>query len=170
MHVVTCVLFVGVGTLLFWICFASSLPSPVRWSIMMILRALPRILSCGLLVLFPRGVGWFMQCAILLRCPGPAPFWHSHWISLLTSAVTAEDVDVWPYSVGFLVKWVTFMGTLHWLAAGADLAVGGISNLEMPKMYELWAGERLVLEKALPRYLRPTAPNFSVGCSFWSRH
>ena len=33
-------------------------------------------------------------------------------------------------------------------------------------MYELWAGERLSLEKAHPRYLRPGRPISVVGCSF----
>ena len=43
-------------------------------------------------------------------------------------------------------------------------------------VYLLWsfsffmnfAGERLELEKAVPRYRRPGTPNFSVGCSVWS--
>ena len=39
---------------------------------------------------------------------------------------------------------------MHWPAAGADLGVGGVSFVEMLILYELWAGERLVLEKAVP--------------------
>ena len=50
-----------------------------------------------------------------------------------------------------------------------DLGVGGVSYVELLILYELWAGEKLSLEKAHPRYLRPGRPNFSVGCSFWSR-
>ena len=45
--VVTSLEFVGVGILFLWICIASSLPSPVRWLITMILLALLLILSCG---------------------------------------------------------------------------------------------------------------------------
>ena len=37
----------------------------------------------------------------------------------------------------------------HWPAAGADLRVGGVSFVEMLILFELWAGERLVLEKAV---------------------
>ena len=72
-----------------------------------------------------------------------------------------------------LVSWLSgcsFLGTLHWPAGGSDLGVGGISYLELLILYELWAGERLSLEKATPRYLQARAFNFSVGCSVWSRH
>ena len=58
----------------------------------------------------------------------------------------------------FLVKWVTFQGSLHWPAGGLDLGVGGTSYVELLILYELWAGERLSLEKATPRYLRPGRP------------
>ena len=62
----------------------------------------------------------------------------------------------------FLVKWVCFLGSLHWPVHGLDLGVGGISYVELLILYELWAGERLVLEKAHPRYLRRGRP-FSVS-------
>ena len=39
-----------------------------------------------------------------------------------------------------------------------DLGVGGVSYVELLILYELWAGERLFLEKAHPRYLRPERP------------
>ena len=35
------------------------------------------------------------------------------------------------------------------------MGVGGISFVEVLILYELWAGERLVLEKAIPRYRGP---------------
>ena len=38
------------------------------------------------------------------------------------------------------------------------LGVGGVSHLELLILYELWAGERLSLEKAHARYLRPGRP------------
>ena len=41
--------------------------------------------------------------------------------------------------------------------------------MEMHLLYELWAGERLVLEKAF-KVSQARSPNFSIGCSFWSRH
>ena len=39
-----------------------------------------------------------------------------------------------------------------------DLGVGCISYVELLILYEFWAGERLCLEKAHPRYLRPGRP------------
>ena len=39
-----------------------------------------------------------------------------------------------------------------------DLGVGGISCVELLILHELWSGERLSLEKAIPRYLRPGRP------------
>ena len=53
------------------------------------------------------------------------------------------------------------------------LGVGGISYVEMLILYELWAGERLTLEKAHPRYLRPGRPisesavPFGPGIDIW---
>ena len=57
-----------------------------------------------------------------------------------------------------MVKWVSLLGSLPWPAGGLDLGVGGISYVELLILYELWAGERLSLEKAHPRYLRPGRP------------
>ena len=89
------------------------------------------------------------------------------------SAICAKDVALWPYTPGLLVKWVAFLGTLHWPADGVDLGVGDISYVELLILDELWAGERLTLEKAHPRYLRPGRPNsvsavpFGPGIDFW---
>ena len=63
--------------------------------------------------------------------PGPACVLTSDWVRLPPSAFAAEDVNAWPYSVGILVKWVTFLAILHWPAAGADFAVGEVSYVEM---------------------------------------
>ena len=51
-----------------------------------------------------------------------------------------------------------FLGSPHWPAGGFDLGVGGISFVELLIFRELWAGERLSLEKAHLRYLRPGRP------------
>ena len=90
--------------------------------------------------------------------PGPPCIWDSGWVSIPTSAICAEDVAHWPKTTGLLVKWVSFLGTLHWPAGGLDLGVGGVSYVELLILYELWAGERLSVEKAQPRYLRPGRP------------
>ena len=54
-----------------------------------------------------------------------------------------------------------------------DLGVGGISYVELLILYELWAGERLCLERAVPRFLRPGRPisvsavPFGPGIDIW---
>ena len=90
--------------------------------------------------------------------PSPSALLSGDWVNVPASAVFAEDVAHWPYTTGLLVKWVTFLGTLHWPAGCFNLGVGGISHVELLILYELWAGERLPLEKAVPRYLRPGRP------------
>ena len=65
------------------------------------------------------------------------------------------------------------MISLHWPVGGLDLGVGGVSYVELLILYELWAGERLSLEKACPRYLRPGRPisvsavPFGPGIDIW---
>ena len=43
------------------------------------------------------------------------------------SDIGADDVAHWSNTTGLLVKWVTFLGSLHWPAGGLDLGVGGVS-------------------------------------------
>ena len=68
---------------------------------------------------------------------------------------------------------MAFLGSLHWLAGGLDLGVGGVSFVELLILSELWAGERLSLEKAHPRYPQPgrqisvSAVLFGPGIDFW---
>ena len=78
--------------------------------------------------------------------PGPLVIWGADWVNLPASAITAHDVAL-------LASWSNgwpFWGSLHWLVGDADLGVGGISYVEMLVLFELWAGERLILEKAHP--------------------
>ena len=74
--------------------------------------------------------------------PGPPGLWDSDWVNIPASVINAADIALWPFSPGRP-------------AGGSDLGVGGISYVELLILYELWAGERLSLEKATPRYLRP---------------
>ena len=47
---------------------------------------------------------------------------------------------------------------MHCPDSVADSGVGGVSFFELLILYELWARERLVLEKAVPRNQRPGRP------------
>ena len=53
--------------------------------------------------------------------PGPPGIWESEWLHVPSFAVSADDVAHWPYSLGLLVKWVFFVGNLHWPVGGLDL-------------------------------------------------
>ena len=105
--------------------------------------------------------------------PGPPGVGESEWVTVPTSAICAEDVAHWPHTIGLLVKWVSFLGSLHWPAGGLDLGVGGVSYVELLILDELWAGERLSLEKAHPGYLRSGRPisvsavPFGPGIDIW---
>ena len=94
-------------------------------------------------------------------------------MSFGVSGVTAEDVRVWPYSVSLLVKVSVFLGILYWLAGVVEFSVGGVSFVEMLVLYELWAGERLCLESAIPGHRRVGRPisvsavPFGPGIDIW---
>ena len=64
--------------------------------------------------------------------------------------VTAADVRCCLFSVSILVKLCAFLGSLHCPSTVEDLGVGGVSYVELLILYECWAGERLVLEFAVP--------------------
>ena len=85
--------------------------------------------------------------------------------------------------LAFSLRWLLFfLSTLHWPASGADLGVGRVSYVELLTLHELWAGERLDFEKAIPRGRRigrpisvsavPPGPGIDIWRScrfFWRR-
>ena len=58
--------------------------------------------------------------------PEPPAIWGSVWINVLASAISADDVAQLPYTNGLLVKWVSFLGSLHWPVGSMDFGVGGV--------------------------------------------
>ena len=121
--------------------------------------------------MLPRSDG--LRCGIGLFLPGPPDLWVGSWVAVAVTPISCRDIEVWPYSVGMLVKWVAFLSSLHWLAGECDLGVGGVSYVDLLILYELWAGERLELEKAVPRYRRlgrsisVSAVPFCPGTDIW---
>ena len=75
--------------------------------------------------------------------------------------------------LGLLVKISLFRRSLHWPVDAGDLGVGGVSYLEGLILYEQWAGERLVLEKAVPlrgragRPISVSAVSIGPGIDIW---
>ena len=130
----------------------------------------PLVWSAGALRMRRRLVHAVRDRAFL---PGPPGIWHSEWFQIPATAICADDIALWPYTPGLLVKWVSFLNSLHWPVGALDLGVGGVSYVEMLILYELWAGERLSLEKAHPRYLRPrrqisvSVVPFGPGIDIW---
>ena len=71
---------------------------------------------------------------------GPPDLRVGSWIIVAATRIICSDIEVWPYSVGMLVKWVAFLHSLHWLADGCSLGVGGVSYVELLILYEIRAG------------------------------
>ena len=69
--------------------------------------------------------------------PRPPDLWVGSWITVAATPITCRDIEVWPDSVGMLVKWVAFLHSLHWPAAGCGLGVGGVSYVELLILYEV---------------------------------
>ena len=101
----------------------------------------------------------------LALLPGPPAIWLGEWVAGPCVTIGADDVAQWPCTLGLLVKWVSFLGSLHWPALDGDLGVGGISYVELLLLYELWAGERgALLAGSLP--LRYCSSKFASRTPF----
>ena len=55
------------------------------------------------------------------RLPGPVHLWTSDWYQLPVACISEGDVAAWPFSVGLLLKFVHFLGSLHWPCGAGDL-------------------------------------------------
>ena len=71
----------------------------------------PLVWSAGALPKRRRLVHAVRDRAFLPRPPG---IWDSDWVNIPASAISAADIALWPYTPGLLVKWVSFLGSLHW--------------------------------------------------------
>ena len=67
----------------------------------------------------------------LASFPGPPSFLGGPWTQVDAGHNSGADVAAWPYSVGILFKFNSFLGTLHWPAGSDDMGHFGVSFLEL---------------------------------------
>ena len=94
----------------------------------------------------------------LASLPGPPGFLNCDWVQVHAGHITDADISAWPYSVGILVRFTSFLGTLHWPSGSLDLGHVGISFLELLILFEQWAGHRLLSEKVTRPHVRAGRP------------
>ena len=101
----------------------------------------------------------------LASLPAPPGFLNCDWVQVHAGHITDADISDWPYSVGILVRFTSFLGTLHWPSGSLDLGHHGISFLELLILIEQWAGHRLLSEKITRPHVRAGRPISLFFCS-----
>ena len=96
------------GTLFFLTFIGFSWPFLGLWSIMVVEMVLLQIPWCDLLVLSPRGVGWFMRFGTGHFCPGHLVFEIQNGLMCLLPLSVLLTLLIGLFSTGLLVKWVAF--------------------------------------------------------------
>ena len=94
----------------------------------------------------------------LASLPGPPGFLNNDWVQVHAGHITSADISAWPYSVGILVRFTSFLGHLHWPSGTVDMGHFGVSFLELLILFEQWAGHRLLGEKVTRPRVRAGRP------------
>ena len=90
----------------------------------------------------------------LASLPGPPGFLNSSWIQVDAGHISGADISAWPFCVGILVRFTSFLGHLHWPSGSVDMGHFGVSFLELVILFEQWAGHRLLGEKVTRPHVR----------------
>ena len=90
--------------------------------------------------------------------PDPPGFLYSSWVQNSAGRITGADIAAWPYSVGILIRFISFLHTLHWPSGSVDFGHFGIPFLELLILFEQWAGHRLLSEKVTRPHVRGNRP------------
>ena len=93
----------------------------------------------------------------LASLPGPRGFLNSSWVQVSAGRTTGADIAAWPYSVGILIRFTSFLHK-HWPSGADDCGHFGISFLELLIRFEQWAGHRLLGEKVTRPHVRANRP------------
>ena len=83
---------------------------------------------------------------------------NNSWVQVDSGCISGADVAAWPYSVCILIKFASFLNTLHWPSGAADIGHFGISFLELLILFEQWAGHWLLSEKVTRPHVRANRP------------
>ena len=83
---------------------------------------------------------------------------NSSWVQVSACRITGADIAAWPYSVSILIRFTSFLKTLHWPSGADDFGHFGISFLELLILFEQWAGHRLLSEKVTRPHVRANRP------------
>ena len=67
----------------------------------------------------------------LAALPGPPGFLNGPWMLVPSGCISGSDIAAWPYSVGLLLNFTSFLGTLHWPVDTGDMGHFGVSYLEV---------------------------------------
>ena len=94
----------------------------------------------------------------LAYLPGLPGFPNSSWIQVSAGRITGADIAAWPCSVSILIRFTSFLNTLHWPSGAHDFGHFGISFLELLILFEQWAGHGLLSEKVTRPHLRAYRP------------
>ena len=94
----------------------------------------------------------------LASLPGPPGFLNCTWIQVDAGHISHNDIAAWPYSVGILVRFTSFLSHLHWPSGSVYMGHFGVSFLELLILFEQWAGHRLLSEKVTRPHVRAGRP------------
>ena len=83
---------------------------------------------------------------------------NNSWVQISSGCITDADISAWAYSVGILIRFTSFLETLHWPSGSDDLGHFGISFLELLILFEQWAGHRLLSEEVARPHVRANRP------------
>ena len=78
---------------------------------------------------------------------------NNSWVQVSAGRITA-DIAAWPYSVDILIRFTSFLNTLHWPSRIEDFGHFGISFWELLILFEQRAGHRLLSEKVTRPHVR----------------
>ena len=98
--------------------------------------------------------------ADLAFLPGPPGFLNSSWIEVAAGRITGAGIAAWAYSVSILIRFTSFLTTLHWPSGSVDFGHFGVSFLELLTLFEQWAGHRLLSEKVTRPHGKANHPIF----------